>query len=501
MKKLNNKGLTLAELIVSFALVSVAMLYFYQTVSTVSRLYKKSKDETNLFSESTYTLRLLNSYCNKNRTDCNNTNKINEFLKKIKSELEAKSVNEFTINGKIYNKITLDYKDEDEDRVYTLYAKRADVAVSKVIINGKVDVEDVTCYDNVRCNIVSQIKNKLNAGLDYVITVAEEKLVYYDLIGTKYIYAGSELEDGRIFHKNQVPNGTINVDSPPDYKEAISYDGGEYKAYLDNGGWKVKFLKSGTLKLLVPVDKIKIDAFLVGGGGSGGDSPTKLSYYGANGGGGGYTETLRKIDLNTPITYQITIGAGGTTGDGQSTIAFNKEAKGGIKGANSGILNTKNCSGTACLAYAGSGGSGGGGGQYSCDSEILGGIGGINGQNGNDGNKNKNGRGYGRGIITCEFNEGSKTECNNGSYYSAGGNGGAGMNFYGNFGKAQTRGHGGAGGGADSVCKGVDTHGYNGGNAKPNTGSGGGGASATPAFVERTGGYGGSGIVIIRNAR
>ena len=40
MKKLNNKGLTLVELIVSFALVSVAMLYFYQTVSTVSKLYK-----------------------------------------------------------------------------------------------------------------------------------------------------------------------------------------------------------------------------------------------------------------------------------------------------------------------------------------------------------------------------------------------------------------------------------------------------------------------------
>ena len=99
MKKLNNKGLTLAELIVSFALVSVAMLYFYQTVSTVSRLYKKSKDETNLFSESTYTLRLLDSYCNKNRTDCNNKDKIKNFLDKINSELVASNVdNTFTIN-------------------------------------------------------------------------------------------------------------------------------------------------------------------------------------------------------------------------------------------------------------------------------------------------------------------------------------------------------------------------------------------------------------------
>lgn len=61
MKKLNNKGLTLAELIVSFALVSVAMLYFYQTVSTVSKLYKKSKDETNNFAETTYLLRLVDA--------------------------------------------------------------------------------------------------------------------------------------------------------------------------------------------------------------------------------------------------------------------------------------------------------------------------------------------------------------------------------------------------------------------------------------------------------
>ena len=61
MKKLNNKGLTLAELIVSFALVSVAMLYFYQTVSTVSKLYKNSKKETNDFAETTYLLRLVDA--------------------------------------------------------------------------------------------------------------------------------------------------------------------------------------------------------------------------------------------------------------------------------------------------------------------------------------------------------------------------------------------------------------------------------------------------------
>ena len=37
MKKLNNKGITLAELIVSFAIVSVAVIYMYQTLLTINK--------------------------------------------------------------------------------------------------------------------------------------------------------------------------------------------------------------------------------------------------------------------------------------------------------------------------------------------------------------------------------------------------------------------------------------------------------------------------------
>ena len=35
VNKLNNKGVTLVELIVSFAIVGVAIIYFFQTLSTV----------------------------------------------------------------------------------------------------------------------------------------------------------------------------------------------------------------------------------------------------------------------------------------------------------------------------------------------------------------------------------------------------------------------------------------------------------------------------------
>ena len=505
MKKLNNKGLTLAELIVSFALVSVAMLYFYQTVSTVSRLYKKSKDETNLFSESTYTLRLLDSYCNKNRTDCNNKDKIKNFLDKINSELVASNVdNTFTINSKGYNKITLNYG----DRVYTLYAKRADVAVSKVIINDKVEVA-VTCYDNVRCDIVSQITNNLNTGLNYVITVNNEKLVYYDLIGTEYNYESSKLKDGHVFHKNQVPNGTINVDSPITYKDAISYDGGEYKAYLDNSGWKVKFLKSGTLKLLVPVKKIKIDAFLVGGGGSGGDSLSTVTDLGASGGGSGYVSTQKNTDFISNNSYEIQIGNGGLKnskdgGDGQSTYAFGKEAKGGKKGFSAGA--------GGCISFTlpkdkARGGSGGGRGQYSYN-KALAGVGGIYGQNGNNDTKADCGNGYGTGYSTdyCEFGDGKiingKVTCTYNSIYAVGGNGGAGMGTLSKLhtiGYKQTSGNGAAGGGQTVDPRGYKDSkivGYNGDDAKVNTGSGGGGASASGTNYKVYGGAGGSGIVI-----
>lgn len=59
MKKLNSKGLTLTELIVSFALVSVAVIYFYQTVSTVSELYYTAKKDTQEFTDRTYALKMI----------------------------------------------------------------------------------------------------------------------------------------------------------------------------------------------------------------------------------------------------------------------------------------------------------------------------------------------------------------------------------------------------------------------------------------------------------
>ncbi len=62
MKKLNNKGVTLVELIVSFALVGVAIIYFFQTLYTVKKVYADARNETNNYINRDYTLRILSAY-------------------------------------------------------------------------------------------------------------------------------------------------------------------------------------------------------------------------------------------------------------------------------------------------------------------------------------------------------------------------------------------------------------------------------------------------------
>lgn len=72
--KINNKGITLVELIVSFAIVGVAMLYFFQTLTTVSNLYETSKKETSEFIEKDYYLRILDAYLEGQIINMSNTN-------------------------------------------------------------------------------------------------------------------------------------------------------------------------------------------------------------------------------------------------------------------------------------------------------------------------------------------------------------------------------------------------------------------------------------------
>lgn len=218
----------------------------------------------------------------------------------------------------------------------------------------------------------------------------------------------------------------------------------------------IQFLTSGTLIL---ANDAEIDAFLVGGGGGGG-------YDQGGGGGGGYTKTARRISLIAGEEYEIVIGDGGAPADsqkaggtGEDTIAFGITASGG-KGGKSYEAGNR---------VGGEGGSGGGGGGKT---GAIGGDGGSNGENGKNGTGGIKG-GAGQGYTTRAFEE------EFGTLYAGGGAGCA-------TGGAGT---GGSGGGANG--------GEN--NGKENTGGGGGGGNIMSSGAK--GGFGGSGIVIIRTAK
>ena len=220
------------------------------------------------------------------------------------------------------------------------------------------------------------------------------------------------------------------LDSAPKFTYTGTYE------YIDDGGgnWRIKFLSSGTF---TPLKAMTIDAFLVGGGGSG---SVGIKNSVASGGGGGYTETFKKIELTANTEYYIEIGAGGylnnTAGmnkigvTGGTTNAFGKSVPGGNGGGNN----------SGSLLNGGDGGSGGG---------APTGSGGVNGSDGTGDTA-----GSGQGKTTREFGEES------GELYSRGGNG-------------------------------VKANPSDG---KPNTGDGGGGKH----YYSIKTSSGGSGIVIIR---
>jgi hypothetical protein len=219
-----------------------------------------------------------------------------------------------------------------------------------------------------------------------------------------------------------------------------------------NKNWKLKLLTGGKLRFTNLGTGINgIDVFCVGGGGGGGYN----NNYGG-GGGGGYTTTVKGLSIQPYTEYNIEIGAGGPAfTDGGDTSAFSVVAKGGKTGGSD--------------SGGGDGGSGGGGyaGNY-----AAGGNGGSDGSNGTAGSTSS---GIGQGTTTKEFQESS------GALYAGGGGGGG----QGGGGKGGSG--GGGNGGSDSAAATAGA---------TNTGGGGGGAGQL-----RIAGEGGSGIVILRNAR
>lgn len=295
-------------------------------------------------------------------------------------------------------------------------------------------------------------------------------------------FSGNSFQQYSTFYLYGISNSSTQNTTVP-------YASGGDVITTDGTYWYHAFKYSGTF---TPLKALSCDVLVVAGGGGGG----------RGGAGAGGLAAFTGQGLST-TDYTVTIGGGG---------AGRTSDSGGLatQGSNSqfGAL-TAAVGGGAGAGYSvngGSGGSGGGagwgGGAYNGgsatsgqgyaggngnDSPAAGGGGagaaGANGGNASGGGSNGNG-GVGSSTYSSWGLATSTGQNVSGTYYFAGGGGGAGGN--GPAGGSGGNGGGGAGGGT----------GYGASNGTANTGGGGGGGWNTSLY----GGTGGSGIVIVRYA-
>lgn len=264
------------------------------------------------------------------------------------------------------------------------------------------------------------------------------------------------------------PRNTVLIPS-------FAYSGSWSYKHDENNNWEACFYSSGTLTVNALPKNAAIDIYLVGGGGNGGkgypDSNSTFICYGGSGGKGGYRRCVAGYSISKG-SYTITIGAGG----GGTTSGFGYSAAGGA-------VNNGGASGYAAWGGGQAGGNGTAG-KLAFDGDnyshpvqgtpILTQLGSRKYGAGGGGAPAKTGL-YNGNITYCQMGGGTGGDAGNGNHA---GNGGA--NPQGN----------------NVVGERV------GGNAPDLTGAGGGGSCGdryTGSYPD--GGKGGSGILIIRNAR
>lgn len=529
MKKMNNKGVTLVELIVSFAIVGVAVVYFYQTVSTVSKLYKTSKDDTNEYVNATYVLRLMDAYCNENAatkykcgdtktsgeintikdfckkingTDCNisglstvphnSVRKGNRYYKTLKMKINGKEYkllallkgpNRYVVNFKYGSKTKSFHTDEWEEKWEDKFAnwKVSDTTSERYI--SRSEVGDKT--------VINYFYHFKNSSGSLTINFGQAPTKANILAGDQVI--------------NEDDSITYTLDLTAERGPLFTYTGNyEVLTKIDKteDNWYVRFTSDGDL---VMKTSLLTDIFLVGGGGGGAGSPISHRQKGAGGGGGGAISTLYKTSLEPTKKHKLEIGNGGR-GEVLSTFA----SAGGstiIKNPEGNILFEAKGGNSPTESYRDKGGKGGIKADGCSDKNCFnGGDGGASNAANNSPTCGANGQ--------CAFKD-----CDYGKiYYAAGGGGGVGKKCddfwctsatflinpaYG-CGNDQLK-YAGKGGRATS-----NTVGSNGGNAtESNTGAGGGGATAHTSLkvtvgvgnsVRYAGGDGSSGVIVMRSS-
>lgn len=171
MKKLNKKGVTLIELIVSFAIVSIAMIYFYQTIVDLHRMYKNSNKATDEFVNKDYALRVLDAWAT------NASNNLEDLLNTALTQVKicekysmACNDNKTEINdtGEL-KKITLKVNESEALAVYYKY--------EKTLFDLKLESSDALDDSG---NIVELSKFELIKGSDDIVSVSilDGKITY-----------------------------------------------------------------------------------------------------------------------------------------------------------------------------------------------------------------------------------------------------------------------------------------------------------------------------------
>lgn len=254
-----------------------------------------------------------------------------------------------------------------------------------------------------------------------------------------------------------------------------------------------------------------VEYLVLAGGGGGGGGSNAGGYTGGGGGGAGGLRT-GIIDVVNGVTYNVTVGAGGSAGapatfgsNGSSSVFSSITSNGGGRGSNG-----------AGIAYDGTGGGGGGAGGSGGGSGYRFTVGGAgtSGQGNNGGfagtGEEGSGGGGGAGAVgsngstsPAQYTGGNGGAGANSSitgtlvtYAGGGGAGGLGDGGYDGKGGTGGIGGGGTGGGRNGV---YTTPGGDATAGTTNLGGGGGGGTRnvggnTPAL----GAAGGSGVVIIR---
>ena len=276
----------------------------------------------------------------------------------------------------------------------------------------------------------------------------------------------------------------------------------KYHKFTSSGTFTVNTVASGAAPTTV-------DYLIIAGGGAGGQAYTgRLA--GGGGGAGGYK--TGSVSVTSTGGNTITVGAGHPTKSNDSNFNYYgtivhfqaNVPDSGARGSNSSALGVTSTGGGIGGAYYNktSGGSlhqnpqtgGSGGGAHSDNNSGAASVGGSQGNSGGNSKAGSGGGGGGKGG-----SGGQGVDDGNGGSGGSGsstGNANSGGTRGGGGGGGSASGNGGSGGSGGGGSGG--SSGNNGSAASANTGGGGGGAPGYPFNQQKSGGAGGSGIVILR---